>query len=459
VPAALMTSTTRAALAFGAAPAGAAAAATATTLAEEMLNAMTLSKLKLTTVVLLAVALLAGGAALVGQAPLAQAPAAKAATIPPRPAAEGGKPARTDLYGDPLPRGALARLGTVRLRHPHFSSASFMAFLADGKQVLSAANDGTARLWDTASGKEVRRFGRPRPPQPYSYSLGMRAALSADGKTLATCDGDEVIRLWEVATGKEAGRLKGIKVVKGTKGGATALALSRDGKAVAAAAPDGQVHVWDRATGKELRRFNEPKAKAETPAANDIFGAVPLAFAPDGKTLITPARGGEGFIVWDVASGKETRRIQIQAGLKEPAFICGPSFTPDGKALAWSDNQGAVHLWDPKTGKELRRLESKAEGTTVLPSSFAFSAAGKTLVTRESSNGGVIVWDVASSKERRRVGKLPAAGTWWGSAMAVSPDGKVLASPGDESRGAGNRVVLRDLTTGMEVPALGGTRR
>src|ERR1700688_4862318 len=84
-------------------------------------------------------------------APLTRAPAPVRATEP-----EPKPQARTDIHGDALPAGALARLGTIRWRHG--GPVTFVSFLADGKTLLTASQDNTVRVWDLATGKEVRRL-------------------------------------------------------------------------------------------------------------------------------------------------------------------------------------------------------------------------------------------------------------------------------------------------------------
>src|SRR5262249_23611341 len=112
---------------------------------------------------------------------------------------QASKP-QLDNFGDPLPEHALARLGSTRFRHGPAIVA--LALGPDGKAVISSSYGQTLRLWDVATGKELRRFqGHER----YVAAL----ALSPDGKTLATVEArGNVIRLWDVATAKAVRQLK-----------------------------------------------------------------------------------------------------------------------------------------------------------------------------------------------------------------------------------------------------------
>jgi WD40 repeat protein len=344
---------------------------------------------------------------------------------------------------DALPQGALLRIGTMRLHHA--GSAINVVFAPDGKSLASCGNDSVVRLWDAATGKEIRRF------EGHKGSLeGL--AFSPDGKMILSAGNDGVARLWDTATGKE------IRQLTGHRGSLTAI-FSPDGKTIATkGGNDATGRLWETAAGKELHMFK---------VARDTGS--PLAFSPDGKTLavvhpdftlrlldstianevqtfaghgealnsldfspdgkVLASAGGDGLArLWDVATGKELRQLRGHEGV-----VCSVHFSPDGKLLATAGLDKTIRFWDAKTGTELRQ----ARGHTSLVSEVAFSPDGKTLASA-SWDYTVRLWDVATGKE------LPqSAGPGPVSSAALSADGKLLVTGH-----ASNGVHLWDAATG-----------
>jgi WD40 repeat protein len=345
----------------------------------------------------LALGLLAAGMAI--------APAESAPPVPER------KQARVDRYGDPLPEGALVRLGTVRLRHSD-PGTSFV-FSRDSKTLISAGWGDTIRVWDRATGKEVRQFRGHR-------GGVFCVALSPDGKTVVSIGRDQTVRFWETATGKERHRFPAPK--KWT----TSVVYSPDGKTLALLGE--HIHLWDAATGKERFRFG---------AAQTVVPYV-AAFTPNGKTLVVGGGDASGLIrLWDVATGKERRRFPNKPVVPGPE-IYSLALSPDGKILATSVGGFTLLLWDVRAGTVLHQIQ----GHRACIDSLAFSPDGKTLVSA-SDDHTIRLWRVKTGKELRRFpGHLGQF-----CSVAFSPDGKTLASGCGESR----TILLLDPATGKEI--------
>jgi RNA polymerase sigma factor (sigma-70 family) len=443
VPPSLLASTVRSALAFGSGHVGLAAgmAPGAAALAQKGLQMLVMSKVKMMVVAAILIGLLGAGSLALSH-PVARAEAPPADAPPAKTAEPSAETARTDRQGDPLPDGALARLGTVRLRHG--GSVAFTAFLPGDKELLSIGDDGVVHIWDIATGKELRHFGGRAslpvvPGLTISLFGAIGSAVSADGKMLAQTDNGSV-RLWEIATGKEVGEIKTDRPTAG-------LGFAPDGKTLAILQGDGKVLLFDTATHRETRRFNEP----EDGVRSIQFGAkLPVVFTPDGKTIAIRAievGGAPGKIsmpikLFDVASGKEIRHI-VPA---EQGGSLDLIFSPDGKQFAWNAANDMV-VSETATGKELNRLKGDR------PMRFAFTPDGKSLVTQLNGEKAGVVWDVATGKETHRYGKpreLPQ-GTFATAfsmlpPLAISSDGKRLALASE-----GNLVSLINLADGKEV--------
>ncbi len=394
---------------------------------------------------------------------------------------EDTKTPRTDLYGDPLPPGAVMRLGTNRLRHPQYRGVA-VAFLRDGKHLISCGGY-EVRVWDAATGRLVRRTRLA-----WKASEGewiSHVSLTPDGTTAAAWSFQDGVTkcLYDTATGQERGRLSNASVLtfspdskrmavrwwdKEGNGGVQLwniaefkkylsldvpphadlrwAAFTPDGKQMAAVGGerDEELFVWDAVTGKLRQRKKFP-----TPMRS-------LAYAPDGATLAVGRGGKAEAVLFDAASLKEKTVLPTRANVEKGGCIFSLRFSPDGRLLAgsYADQAGPDRragdkgygflIWDLREPAKPRRLLSRNYFDA---SAFAFAPDGKKLAYRDSSSAVIDLWDVASGRQLRQ---LPGHDTAM-QTLAVSPDGKVLAS--SDSKPA---LLLWDTATGKLLRSLAG---
>jgi WD40 repeat protein len=292
------------------------------------------------------------------------------------------------------------------------------------QQDSSTQRDKPVKLWDAASGRELRTL------KGFSTTIGT-LAFSPDGRTLAIgADGvvfnraPDTLRLWDVPSSTAR------RTISNSEGQFWSVAFSPDGSLLATGGPLPRRTIFDAPSGNEQPegwiKILDARSGDELRAFTGRLGSInSLAFSPDGQTLVSGGRAfgndSAGEIkFWDVRSGQELSSLTT-------TVINAVAFSPDGRHLVsggycdydkvqsrctgsalklWEESLKGPRVWDgslkspldPTDLISLRRVRVPRDftGQTDPVHSVAFSPDGRLILS--GGNGGMKLWDVSSGQ-------------------------------------------------------------
>jgi WD40 repeat protein len=321
-----------------------------------------------------------------------------------------------------------------------------VAFSPDGQRVATVDHDSKAKIWDAVSGKDLLTLSG-------HTSSVMDVDFSPDGQRVATASDDRTAKIWDAVSGKD------LLTLSGHSDKVNGVAFSPDGQRVATVSHDSTAKIWDALSGKHLLTLSGH--------TNSVFR---IAFNPKGEYLATSSADGTAK-VWHVTSGREMFTLSGHTGPVEglsfskdgdrlataswdatakiwnvacyhPDLIHRVAFSPDGQRVATASADRTAKIWDVASGKDLLTLSSHRDEVRCV----AFSPDGQRVATA-SADRTAKIWDVASGKDLLTLSGHRDQANW----VTFSPDGRRLATASEDGT-----AMIWDAVSGKDLLTLPG---
>ena len=343
----------------------------------------------------------------------------------------------------------------------HQRALTSAEFSRDGTRVVTGSFDGTARVWDAGTGKELT--------VPLAHDdVVTTAGFSPDGLRVVTASADQTARIWDVRSGTEIEDIarpgQELAVLRGHDSYVSDAMFSRDGKRIVTASYDGDARVWDATVDEPIVVVGD----------TDLV-ITEADLSPDGKRVVVVPTVGDPRVL-DASARGPAKPLQVHG-----ATVSSARFSSGGRDIVTTDSGGDLRVWDAATGGSVSTRKLQGEPKLAVPSSdgariaavsvdtrsrpttttvsvwdrtgerataawhldgrgvgASFDAVGRRLLVW-THEGDAVVWDVDSGRRLLAVSnpRLRSA--------ALTPDGTAVVSVGDEPM-----VRTWDVTTGQE---------
>jgi WD40 repeat protein len=292
---------------------------------------------------------------------------------------------------------------------------SVIAFMPDGRRIVTGSEDFKVRLWDIETGKLLREFSGPT-------DLVFALAISPDGRRILSAGNDKAVRVWDADTGAL------VRVFEAHQKYLGRNSLATDGNSVVSADGDGKVLVWNLETGQIERTLDSPEQHWKA-----------VAFSPNGRIILVSTSAGA--TVFDRQTGRVLRTLKGH----EKTLVAWVGVAPDGKTAVTGGSDYSLCVWDLASGVRKFVIEGLELKSVIDGIAFVVESASNNLVAAAFiSNTQLVtaghgiglggpslkIWNLTDGKRSGEIRGFGAPGAGFNSVVAGSGNSEVFLSSG-----------------------------